>query len=359
MRTQVVSQNFRPCCMAIGFVGMPHYDVHKACDVVLNCLPEVPVLPSLQNLYPKHFITNSGYRDARGMPCLKVKEPSGKMFFNTSSSSLAEELTGFYESYMADDITPFGLDMSISHGQLAMIQELKNHRPTWKLIQFSILGPISFCLDVPDENGKPIIYNETFRDVVVKSLTMLVRWYEEKLKEILPGLSTIALVGEPSLQYYGSALVNITKEMIIKGLDELNYQTNSLICLHCCGNTDWSMVMESQVNAISFDAYNFSANLCMYASQIKRFLERGGMLAWGIVPNTEPDIIRETTSSLVERLETTMDCLVQKGISKRELVESSFIQPSCNTLGVSPEICEKILTTVREVSEQMRVRYFA
>jgi hypothetical protein len=78
------------------------------------------------------------------------------------------------------------------------------------------------------------------------------------------------------------------------------------------------------------------------------------MLAWGIVPNTEAEIAKETTISLVGRLEAAMDCLIQNGVSKREMLKSSFIQPSCNTLGVSSETCERILTAVREISDRMR-----
>ena len=349
--------NFKPRCMGIAFMGMPHVDVARACQVVLDNLPEAPVLPSLQNLYPQVYSINGGYRDARGMACLKVNEADGKMFFDTSSSSVTEELTKFYQSYLADDLTPFGLRLETAYGQLAMLKQLELQRPSWKLVQFSIYGPITFGLQVTDEKGKPIFYNETFRDIVIKSLIMLTRWYEKRLEEVVPNIPTLVLWGEPSLQQYGSFLVPISKELIIACLNELKSGTNSLNCVHCCANTDWSIVMESKVDAISFDAYNFPDNLCLYASEVGRFLDRGGMLAWGIVPNTEEEITSETANSLVERLEAAIDCLVKKGINKQTILEASFIQPSCNTIGVSPEACERILTTIREVSEQMRSRY--
>jgi len=349
--------NFKPRCMGIAFMGMPHVDVARACQVVLDNLPEAPVLPSLQNLYPQVYSTNGGYRDAKGMACLKMNEANGKMFFDTSSSSVTEELTKFYQSCLADDLTPFGLHLETAYGQLAMLKQLELQRPSWKLVQFSIYGPITFGLQVTDEKGKPIFYNEAFRDIVIKSLIMLTRWYEKRLEEVVPNIPTLVLWGEPSLQQYGSFLVPISKELIIACLNELKSGTNSLNCVHCCANTDWSIVMESKVDAISFDAYNFPDNLCLYASEVGGFLDRGGMLAWGIVPNTEEAIASETANSLVERLEAAIDCLVKKGVNKQTILEASFIQPSCNTIGISPEACERILTTIREVSEQMRSRY--
>ncbi len=351
--------NFKPHFMGLAFVGMPHTDVARACKVVLDNLPEAPALPSLQYLYPQVYFGNVGYRDAKGMPCLKINEATGKMFFDTSSPTVTEELTEFYKSYMVNDLSRFGLRTETAYGQLAILKLLKKRLPSWKIVQFSICGPITFGLDVTDEKGKPIFYNQAFRDVVVKSLIMLVRWYEQKLREVVPELPTLVLLGEPSLQLYGSSLVPISKEPIKAFLNEMKAETNSLNCVHCCANTDWSMVMESKVDAISFDAYNYSENLSLYATEVGRFLERGGMLAWGIVPNTEAKINEETADSLVEKLETSIDLLVKKGVSKQAIMESSFVQPSCNTIGVSPDVCEKILATIREVSVKMRSRHLA
>lgn len=350
---------FKPHFMGLAFVGMPHTDVDRACKVVLDNLPEAPVLPSLQYLYPRVYFGNVGYRDAKGMPCLKINETSSKIFFDTSSPKAADELTEFYKSCMTNDLTRFGLRLETAFGQLAMLKLLERRLPSWQLVQFSICGPITFGLDVTNEKGKPIFYNEVFRDVVVKSLIMLVRWYEQRLKEVVPDLPTLVLLGEPSLQLYGSSLVPISKEPIIACLNEMKTETNSLNCVHCCANTDWSMVMESKVDIISFDAYNYPDNLALYAAEVERFLERGGMLAWGIVPNTEAKINEETADSLTEKLETAIDSLVKKGVNKKAIIESSFVQPSCNTIGVSPQACEKILATVREVSAKMRSRHLA
>ena len=110
--------------MGIAFVGMPHVDVDKAVKAILDNLPEAPLLPSLQNLYPEIYFTNYNFRDARGMPCLRINEATGKLFFDTSSPSVAEELAEFYQSYMDNDLARSGLHLETAHGQLAMLRRL-------------------------------------------------------------------------------------------------------------------------------------------------------------------------------------------------------------------------------------------
>jgi hypothetical protein len=90
-------------------------------------------------------------------------------------------------------------------------------------------------------------------------------------------------------------------------------------------------------------------------------MERGGALAWGIVPSGLPDpeqVARETADSLVERLEAGMGLLVEKGIDKELIVERALITPNCGTGTMRPDLAERTFTLTREISEIMRGRYF-
>jgi hypothetical protein len=76
--------------------------------------------------------------------------------------------------------------------------------------------------------------------------------------------------------------------------------------VHCCGNTDWSVLLGTSVDIISFDVYNYAQSLSLYPAEIKSFLGSKGAIAWGIVPNDEPSLTKETTASLKDRLEEAM-----------------------------------------------------
>ena len=42
--------------------------------------------------------------------------------------------------------------------------------------------------------------------------------------------------------------------------------------LHCCGNTDWSMLLKRDIDILNFDAYNFVKEFSLYHADIKNFI---------------------------------------------------------------------------------------
>ena len=43
--------------------------------------------------------------------------------------------------------------------------------------------------------------------------------------------------------------------------------------VHCCGNTDWSLLMATSVDVLNLDAYNFLDSLALYPAALRAFLE--------------------------------------------------------------------------------------
>jgi hypothetical protein len=118
--------------------------------------------------------------------------------------------------------------------------------------------------------------------------------------------------------------------------------------------------METNTDCINFDAYLYGETMSLYPIELGRFLERGGMISWGIVPTTAngEDILRETPRSLVERLEGHLQSVVNSGIDTELLLESSWITPSCMPQTLPIELAEEVLVYTREVSQMMREKYF-
>ncbi len=72
-----------------------------------------------------------------------------------------------------------------------------------------------------------------------------------------------------------------------------------------------------------------------------------------------PDqITKETVDGLVQRLEDSMDLLVDKGIDKGVLVHQALITPSCGTAAMTEENAARAFSTTRAVADRMRERYF-
>ena len=116
--------------------------------------------------------------------------------------------------------------------------------------------------------------------------------------------------------------------------------------------------METSADIISFDTYNYAESLSLYPAEVKKFLERRGVVAWGIVPNEAEALEKETVASLKDRLEEAMAPFTRNGVRFRQLVEQGLLTPSC-TLTTLPdeEAAVRALELVSELSKVVRKRY--
>ena len=71
--------------------------------------------------------------------------------------------------------------------------------------------------------------------------------------------------------------------------------------IHCCSNTDWSFIFSLDPGIVSFDAYATTKEFLLYRDDLFTYLERGGVVAWGIVPADNRVFSLETPESLYER----------------------------------------------------------
>ena len=340
---------FRPRLMATTLSGMPHRDVEEACQLMLRNFPEAPSPPTL---------TRSLRMWLGGMPCLILDRQKRQVFFDLSSGR-ESELVEFYERYLSEDLDYFAISPESNPGFYKLVQMLREGAsPELKLINITPPGPYTFGEVVKDESGNTAFYNDTMRDVVVKILIMKVRWLERKVKELLPGIRTMVCIGNGGLGAYSSAGGVGTWDIIKNAYNELIEGVEGITGIHCCANMEWPLLMETNTDAINFDAYQYGSTMSLYPGELKKFLERGGMIAWGIVPTTPGDIEGESPGSLVERLEQAIQLLVDKGIDRKMLLELSMITPSCQTITMSVELAERAFNFTREVSQRMREKYF-
>jgi methionine synthase II (cobalamin-independent) len=145
---------------------------------------------------------------------------------------------------------------------------------------------------------------------------------------------------------------------VVSLLNEVFGGIEGLKGVHCCGNTDWSVILESDADIISFDTYNYARSLSLYPDAVKKFLDRGGAVAWGIVPNEAEQIEKETPSSLKDRLEEAMAPFTRKGVPFRQLLAQGLVTPSCGMASIaSEEAAVRALELLAELSEQIRSRY--
>jgi hypothetical protein len=54
--------------------------------------------------------------------------------------------------------------------------------------------------------------------------------------------------------------------------------------VHLCGNPDWDFLLNLDLDVVSLDVYTNAEIFASYAASIRKFIDRGGVIVWGIVP---------------------------------------------------------------------------
>jgi methionine synthase II (cobalamin-independent) len=349
-----IAMELEPRFAMIAIGSLPHTDPELACRIMLQAFPEVAAWPQLPKL---SFRENMYAQYSEGLPGIRLDESAKRLWFQVDDS-LASELESFYQAVIDEDLGRFamsapyaaGLDM-LTGGAFA--DELAS-RP---FVKGHVTGPISYGLTVTDQDKKASLYNETLEQAIVKGLTLKGKWQSRELRRAAPGAQVVMFYDEPYLHSVGSALINVSREQVVGEIREcINGCGADVTGVHCCGNTDWSLVFATGVDVVHFDAYEYLEPFVAYDREIGEHFARGGAIAWGVVPKDE-SVLEVSADDLVSILEGGFDVLEGKGLDRRLVAMRSMVSPSCGLGSASVKVAERALELTREVSDKMRERY--
>ncbi|TET26458.1 MAG: methionine synthase [Dehalococcoidia bacterium] len=333
-------------CLPTVIGSMPHTDPKAACSPITRYLKDIPAWPQLPN---RSFLENMYAQFSQGFPGVVVKDNS---IYIDRSQEVDKPLEELYTAYLEDDINKYPVSPEYAAG-LDSFLALKDLSP--RMVKGQITGPITWGLTVADDSRKAVLYDDVLADAVPKLLRLKAAWQEKRLKEISP--DTIIFVDEPYMAAFGSVSMSLSRERVISLVDEVLGGIGGLKGVHCCGNTDWSVILATSADILSFDAYNYAQSLSLYPAEVKKFLERRGAIAWGIVPNDEESLTGESVASLKDRLEEAMAPFTRQGIRHRQLIEQGLLTPSCGLASLTEEASERALELLVELSLKVRERY--
>ena len=350
--------DFIPECRPLLIGSLPVADHNEALDLVLDATPEIPLWVQLPIFEAEGMLPQF----MPGMPGL-VKD-ADRWLVDNGANDFEPELTRFYEDYLQaleDEAvlvqSRFALAPDVARGFHVFMERIGRMSPPPLAVKGQVTGPVTFGLGLKDRQGRPVFYDFHARDAAVKLLALKAAWQVAHLKSI--GVPVIVFVDEPALAGYGSSeLISISGEEIVAALDEVCtaiHNTGGLAGIHVCANTDWGLILESSVEVVNFDAYGYADRFLLYADQVRAFLARGGLIAWGIVPTGPADVIEnESVAALVARWQALMADAARAGLDPEALRRQSLITPSCGTGSLSVAQARKVLELTREVSLAVR-----
>jgi hypothetical protein len=349
---------FQPEGLPVFIGSLPFAEHQEALKLVLEYTPEIPLWTQL----PLHAAEGMIVQFTPGLPGLFANEDS--VYVDTAGDDFDSELIRFYEEYIAvveekSDLSNsrFVLGENTAKGFFVFIESLKSLPAPPVAVKGQITGPFTFCTGIADQNRKAIIYDEQIKDAAVKLLALKARWQTRELSRL--GHPVIIFIDEPALAGFGSSeFITISPDEIAQNLREVIAGVHSeggMAGVHVCANTDWSLVLDSSADIVSFDAYSYFDRFMLYPAKIKEFLDAGKIIAWGMVPTLKADELeKETTESLVSQWREKADQIEKLGIESDQLVSQSLITPSCGAGSLRTEQAIKVLELTQGISEQIR-----
>jgi len=333
-------------CLPTIIGSMPHTDPQEACSQITHYLKDIPAWPQLPR---RSFLENMYAQFSQGFPGVVLE---GDRIYIDRSQDLDKPLERFYTAYLENNFDQYPVSPEYAAGLYSFL-DLTSLSPL--AVKGQVTGPVTWGLTVTDDSKRAIIYDDVLGDAVARLLRLKAGWQEKQLRQV--SKNTVIFVDEPYMSAYGSVGFLLSKERIISMLEEIFKGISGLKGVHCCGNTDWSILLDTSVDIISFDAYSYAQSLSLYPAEVKRFLDRNGTIAWGIVPNDEDSLVKESAASLKDRLEEAMAPFTRQGIRFKQLIEQGLLTPSCGLASITEEAAARALELLSELSIKIRKRY--
>jgi len=324
---------------------MPHTDVGQALKTALSM--DIPFWPQLPNL---NYYEDMYVQAAEHFPgiLLDIEKRTLRFSLEKFINEVEETMTHFEEPQYFDISKVYS---AVYHRFLSMDF---SKRPA---IRGQLEGPISFGLNVLDQDDRPILFDDTVRPFMIEFMAKRVNVQLKRLKGL--NKNAFMFIDEPGLQFVFSAMAGYGDQKAKIDLESFFSMIDRPRGIHLCGNPDWDFLLGLDMDILSLDVYSNGEVFANYSNSIKRFLDRGGIIVWGIVPTNFEPFAQENTSSLEKRLEEIWQILDRKGIDQDFLLSRSLLSPATCCL-VNPDkekTVEKVFKMISRLSERLHEKY--
>lgn len=323
---------------ATGIGSLPHRDTNDAMVAASVAAPGITYIPTLPRLSPTEGMIAQA---VIGIPGISV---------------------GQYGSMLID---PRGIDpdapvsTDLSHGPFAGFRsyiagctdQVAAHDGA-DVVKWQFVGPVTLGLALV-RSGVPA---ETAFPVASAAVRTHVANLHTAISRVAPDTTQIIFIDEPDLASLMSASFPVSPETAIDLMSTAMavVEGRAIVGVHCCAAIDIVPLMASGPAILSVPV---SAHLGSHAGAISDFLERDGIIAWGVVPTDGP--VMATAERSWRRLSKLWCELVESGCDVVKLWRQSMVTPACGLAHHTATTSEIIMSQVREISERIRTHVAA
>jgi hypothetical protein len=259
---------------------------------------------------------------------------------------------------LSGDLAAFAWEPQEARGFFALLAAVAARKVPGPALKGQLSGPVTLAGIIKDLAGKPILYDRELTQAVCQGLARKAAWQAARFREL--GKDPVIFFDEPYLTGFGSAYLPISREEVLEILGQTIEETRQAAAgpitlgVHCCGNTDWSLLLGVDIDLLSFDSFGYFDSLRLYDQALQKYLARGGWLAWGLVP-TGDELINETTDSLWQRFKGQVTQLAaEQKLGLKEVLSQALLTPACGMGYLSEDSARRVLATLAELSARGR-----
>jgi len=353
-----------PPLAATGVGSLPHADPGAAMRLVQATFPEIPHWPQLPRRSPAEGFVNQYLTLLLELGVVRAAD-GGKLRLSSDDAGYLDAQAALFQVYLdaaagdAAALGRFALPRAAAAGFWALLAALGDGGARPRFVKGQVSGPLTVGLQVTSPDLRPAFYDDTAREMIVRTLEAHARWQAGELSRL--GATPVIFVDEPGMYAYGqSTFVGLQRADIEGALDAVFgaiLGAGAVPGCHVCARADWSILFASRVAVVDFDAYEYFPSLLVYADDLAAFLRRGGVIGWGLVPTNER-ARGETAASLARRFDEYLDVLARHGVDRTLAARQALITPSCGTGTLDVDLAEHIYALTAATAAELR-RIFA
>jgi hypothetical protein len=331
-------------CQTTAMGILPHTSIEEALALALSL--DIPFWPQLPRI---SFYEDMYVQVTEHLPGIIINADEGRISF--SKDKFCEELPEHFRNMENRDY--FRLSPGYSPVYHAFF---KKELSQYYAVRGQLIGPLSFGLNIIDENYKLIIYDDEVREFLYEFISRKINVQYQELKQ--KNDRAFVWIDEPHLAMLFNANIGYTFERAREEYTDFLTTLSGPKGVHLCANPDWSFLLNLDLDILSLDALSWGNVFTYYTEEIRGFLDKGGIIVWGISPTTDEQVKDVTVSELLAKLEGFWDYLAARGIPKEQILAQAWLAPDhCFFLNPVLSNIEQSFSILRQISQQLREKY--
>ncbi|HEX8434540.1 hypothetical protein [Archangium sp.] len=339
-----------PTCATTGIGSLPHTQLEMGLQAALAL--DIPFLPQLPVGRPSEFMIPQALD---GLPGLRFDEEGMcTVDMEAWEAGRADFQARLEKALSSGALEAFEPSLEGCRAWRPFLWEVENRKLAFAKAQLA--GPFTVRSVARTTDGRatldvPGLDESIFRLVLARTLAMV-----KALRRA--GTTPLFFLDEPGLFAFERAnprhlLAMQELRLLVVALQ----REGALVGVHCCGNTNWTSLLDAGLDVLSLDVRLSLDAVLEESGAFARFLDSGATLSLGIIPT---DLASSyDVGELVDAVEVSLKAALPPGHSFPRVGSQVLLTPACGLAMRSVVDAERVLEQLKVAQRGLRTALVA